>query len=359
MYILANAGDAGTGINNPFATTVAVIPTTCGISWSVNVTETTTVAAAYALGAFATVPTNSFATDSNSIPALAAAVAYSNTLINSATSTIPPGSAWTATMSTVADMLAECTEATDLSQCETGAIAATPPGGATPTNTFQTALNIALNPNMDLSVPFSQISSTSPFQPVLTSLPTSWALPGSTTQITGVSPQSAPAGTTITIGGSGFGTTQGSSVIIINGIQAEIVNWSDTTILAVVPSGASASGVIQECASLLCTNSVPFTIGTTNAPTIIGLSLSEGPPLMGFVITGANFGGVQTPLSTATLGTGLDRTVLNVVSWSNSQITVQIPQSILTGGSVVVTVGALQSNSASFTLTSPFGCTVP
>jgi hypothetical protein len=82
---------------------------------------------------------------------------------------------------------------------------------------------------------------------------------------------------------------------------------------------------------------------------------------MGFVITGANFGGVQTPFTVVTLGTGLTQTILTVVpnGWSDSQITVQIPQSVVTGGNVVVTVGALQSNSASFTLTSPFGCAIP
>jgi hypothetical protein len=59
MYVLATGGDNGTGQNNPYATTVAVIPTICGTSWSVDITETTTIAAAYALSAFATSATSS------------------------------------------------------------------------------------------------------------------------------------------------------------------------------------------------------------------------------------------------------------------------------------------------------------
>jgi hypothetical protein len=328
------------------------------------VTETTTVAAAYALGAFSTISSNSFATDSSSVAALQGAVAYANSLVNSNTGTIPAGSGWTATMNTLADMMAACIDSTYLSECFTDAIATTPPGGYAPTNTFQAAINVALNPNLDLSAAFAQVSSVSPYQPILTALPASWALPGLPSQILGVSPESAPVGSPITIGGTGFGANQGSSVVIINGIQANISSWSDTAIVAVVPSGASTNGVIQVCANLVCSNNVPFAIGTTLAPIITALSLYEGPPLMGFVITGANFGGVQGSLSGVTLGDFPNQTQLTVLSWSTSQIKVQIPQNVVTGGGLVVTVGTLptaafQSDPVIFSLTSPFGCTIP
>src|SRR5215469_12577552 len=52
MYVLATQGDPGTGQNNPYLAVAAVIPTVCGVHWSIDVSETTTVAAAYALGSF-------------------------------------------------------------------------------------------------------------------------------------------------------------------------------------------------------------------------------------------------------------------------------------------------------------------
>jgi hypothetical protein len=366
MYFVSSGGDPGTGQNNPYLALAAVIPTPCGegFNFFVDLSETTTSAAAYALGSFATVSTESFATSGNSVSALQGAVAYANSLINTANATIPSGSAWETTLNTAADILATCTESTGTTACTNLFTATTPPGGTAPTDTFQAALDIALNPNLDLTTLFDQISSASPFQPVLASLPTSWTLPGSTSKIIGVSPQSAPVNSTITIGGSGFGATRGSGVVIINGIQAYVISWSDTAIVALVPSGAATNGVIQECANLLCTNNIPFIIGPTIGPFITFLSLPEGPPLMGFVINGGNFGGVQGN-NFVTLGSFPNQTSLTVLSWTASQITVQIPQNTLAGGNVVVTVvtppggffqNSFQSNGVNFTLDTPFGC---
>jgi hypothetical protein len=349
MYVLATQGDPGTGQNNPYLAIAAIIPTTCGTSWSLDVGETTTVAAAYALSSFATVSTDSFATDSNSVTALQGAVAYSSTLINSANAVIPSGSAWETTLNTVADMLATCIESTGTTACTNLFNTVTPPGGTAPTDTFQAALDIALNPNLDLTSLFNAIPSSPSFQPMLSSVPASWNMPGSSMQITGVTPMPAPAGASVTIVGSGFGTSQGDGVVVIGGIQASVISWSDTTIVVSVPNGAASSGAAQVFGNGYASNQFPFNIGPINIPTIAGLLFSQGAVGMGFVVTGTNFGVVQGA-STITLGA----TPLTVISWGASTITVQIPANAVSGN-IVVTVGGAPSFPVTFTVVA-VGC---
>src|SRR5208282_103407 len=61
-------------------------------------------------------------------------------------------------------------------------------------------------------------------------------------QVTSVSPSTAAVGTQITITGSAFGATQGSSSALLNGVNgyvgAQIVSWGNTQIVAIIPSGA-------------------------------------------------------------------------------------------------------------------------
>jgi len=64
--------------------------------------------------------------------------------------------------------------------------------------------------------------------------------------ISSITPNAAPAGTRITISGSGFGNVQGQSIVLFESLiaghpshQAEIVAWGDTIIDAVVPRMAN------------------------------------------------------------------------------------------------------------------------
>src|SRR5882757_1760667 len=55
-------------------------------------------------------------------------------------------------------------------------------------------------------------------------------------QVTGTNPTIGPTGTQVQISGSGFGSSQ--STVAFNGVNATIVNWSDTLITANVPAAA-------------------------------------------------------------------------------------------------------------------------
>jgi N-acetylneuraminic acid mutarotase len=63
--------------------------------------------------------------------------------------------------------------------------------------------------------------------------------------ITGLSPNSGPVGASVTITGTNFGSGEGSSTLTFNGmIATTIMNWSPTSIVAMVPSGATTGNVV-------------------------------------------------------------------------------------------------------------------
>src|SRR5207253_2063727 len=64
--------------------------------------------------------------------------------------------------------------------------------------------------------------------------------------VASLSPNSGLIGTSVTISGAGFGATQGSSTITFNGVAAAPTpaNWSDTSIVTPVPTGATTGNVV-------------------------------------------------------------------------------------------------------------------
>jgi hypothetical protein len=89
---------------------------------------------------------------------------------------------------------------------------------------------------------------------------------------------------------------------------------------------------------------------TAGSPTITNLSLPQGPPRMGFVIYGSNFGAKQGE-SVVMIGT----TPMTVVAWSDPQIVVQV-STAATSGNVIVTVNGVPSNGVNFAVVPPFSC---
>jgi hypothetical protein len=58
--------------------------------------------------------------------------------------------------------------------------------------------------------------------------------------ISSIAPTSGPVSALITIAGSSFGATQGSSTISLNGTAVNVLGWSDTLIAGIVPLGVSS-----------------------------------------------------------------------------------------------------------------------
>lgn len=77
--------------------------------------------------------------------------------------------------------------------------------------------------------------------------------------ITSLSTTSGVFGASVQITGSNFGAQQGSSTVTFNGTGASIAKWSDTAIIAKVPSGATSGNVVVTVGST-ASNGVNFNI---------------------------------------------------------------------------------------------------
>jgi RHS repeat-associated protein len=77
--------------------------------------------------------------------------------------------------------------------------------------------------------------------------------------ISSLSPTSGGIGTWVTITGTNFGSSQGSSTITFGGAAATVMNWESTEILAIVPNAAISGNVVVTVSSQP-SNGVPFTV---------------------------------------------------------------------------------------------------
>ncbi len=87
--------------------------------------------------------------------------------------------------------------------------------------------------------------------------------------------------------------------------------------------------------------------GTWSLPQIVSLSLSEGPPGMGFTITGTGF----TANTQVTIG-GVQATIIGAPT--STTITVQVPSGVAIGGVAVIVNGWIAT--WPFTVDTPFQC---
>src|SRR5258708_2800595 len=62
--------------------------------------------------------------------------------------------------------------------------------------------------------------------------------------ITSLTPNSGAVGASVTIAGSNFGATQGSSTVKFHGTSATPTSWSATSIVVPVPTGATTGTVV-------------------------------------------------------------------------------------------------------------------
>ena len=229
MYWVASGGNSGGG-TNPAITLMA--PLGPCQNWTypfVAIDEVTTIASVWALAPFmsygaqvGTAPSNTegLATAFTNIGYLAdVATGYSPGTSAPQGITIP-----VAEINTMADILAACANSggTGSASCSSLFNYTTPPGGTAPQNTLDAALNMVLNPNLNVSGLFDLPLPDAPFEPTLSSPPASWSMGNAIVEnpvpaISSLSPSSLPAGSppqTLTINGSGF---LASSTVTFNG----------------------------------------------------------------------------------------------------------------------------------------------
>src|SRR5262249_10466248 len=102
--------------------------------------------------------------------------------------------------------------------------------------------------------------------------------------ITSVSPSSGAPSMSVTISGTGFGSTQGSSTVTFNGVAATPSSWNNTSITVPAPSAAT-TGLVLVTVGGVSSNGVSFSF----APVISSVSPSSGPAGTSVTISGLNF----------------------------------------------------------------------
>jgi hypothetical protein len=155
--------------------------------------------------------------------------------------------------------------------------------------------------------------------------------------ITGVTPSRGTTGTSVTVTGSGFGTTQGLGQVWLGNAPATVTSWNDTEVVATVaervPSGRP--GHAQVLQNGTWSDAWPFVIGTPTISTITPVLAGPGAAV---TISGSGFGDGQ--------GSGIvwlgDRPGM-VSSWTDTQIIATVDPVGLSGV-VRVRLGGASSN---------------
>ena len=154
-----------------------------------------------------------------------------------------------------------------------------------------------------------------------------------------------PVGASITITGSGFGGSRGSSTITFNGTPVTLVtSWTDTSIDTSVPAGATTGNVVVTVGGIQ-SNALPFAV--TPPPNITGVNPNAGPIGTSVNVTGTNFGPTVGTRASGLLFNGV---VARTTSWSDTLIVAPVPAGA-TSGNVIVSVGGINSNGVSYTVT--------
>lgn len=90
--------------------------------------------------------------------------------------------------------------------------------------------------------------------------------PGNVPAISGVTPASGAVGSTVTIAGSNFGNTQGSSTVRFGTTIASVSAWSASSITATVPNGVSGAQSVTVVVNGVSSNAAGYTVTTVTQP---------------------------------------------------------------------------------------------
>jgi YD repeat-containing protein len=165
----------------------------------------------------------------------------------------------------------------------------------------------------------SQISMPTPIPPTLTNL----------------SPTSGPVNWPVTLTGTQFGASQGSSTVTFNGTAATPTSWGNTSIAVSVPAGATTGPVVVNVGGTP-TNGLAFTV--IPPPTLSSVAPTAAHVADVVTITGVNFLASQGS-STVTFN-GVSATP---TSWNNTTIVTPVPAGA-TSGNILVTVSGQATN---------------
>ena len=179
--------------------------------------------------------------------------------------------------------------------------------------------------------------------------------------ISSLSTMSASVGSQVVISGTGFGSTQGNSIVTLNGALVPVNSWSDTSLTVTIPAGATSGPLAVLVAPAMdASNAVPFTVTAAAPPAFIlsasptSVSIAQGAsgtstitinPQNGFS------GGVS--FSATGLPSGVTASFSPNPATASSTLTLTASSTAATGTSTVTVTGTSGSlsNSATVSLT--------
>jgi hypothetical protein len=164
-----------------------------------------------------------------------------------------------------------------------------------------------------------------------------------------VSPSAGGLGSQVTIAGTNFGTTQSSSSIKFNGIAASsITSWTNSQIVAIVPTTATSGPVVVAVNSVASNADATFTVIN---PVLNGVTPASAPVGGTVTVTGTGFGVLQNGSQIQFNGLAGD-----VTSWSDTSVTLTVPSGA-TSGPILVAEDGVTSNTEPFTVTEALSVT--
>src|SRR6266478_2406506 len=126
--------------------------------------------------------------------------------------------------------------------------------------------------------------------------------------ITSVSATTGSIGSEVVINGSGFGASQGGSLVMLNNAPVTVNSWSNTSVIITVPSGATSGYLVVSVApGMNNSNAVYFAVTTQPLPTpwinqdvgLVGIAGSATYANGTFAMQGAGFGTANTSATDA------------------------------------------------------------
>lgn len=162
--------------------------------------------------------------------------------------------------------------------------------------------------------------------------------------ITSFSPQSGPAGTTVTLIGTNFSAVAVSNQVTFNGTVASITSASSTSLSVVVPKGAVTGTLAVVVDGLMATSANVFTV--LQPPVITDFTPVTGPAGTVVTINGSNFSSLTS--GNLVLFNGVSAVVTAATSTS---ITTSVPAAATTGPISITVNGLMATSEAAFTVT--------
>lgn len=142
-------------------------------------------------------------------------------------------------------------------------------------------------------------------------------------------------GDEITLSGTNFGDDQGTGTVTVNGKDASVSSWSNTSVTITIPVESLDGDVVLTRSDMEVSEGVGFDV----IPTLSGLSPTRRVVGEELTISGSGFGGDRvigsyTSKVTFDGGDGVDAT--DYTSWSEDEIVVVVPTGAQTGTVTVV-----------------------